>query len=252
MALASKNKGNKETEEKTKAAVDKKAAATDKKAAATDKKAAATKTPDKSESKDVATRENAALPAVGKLMGLVLDDMSNVIPVEAVTFGTLPMIKASQGALKCEKVSLGKQIEFSIVSYHNQFAITPNENNADTSYCKFSYDGEELNDGSGTTVKEHIAYLKEEGFPKAAAKRYIEVVGILEDADEESDEIGNMVMLSLSPMSVKQFDRYKLQTTVKVKQGKVEEDSVGNVLITAKPQSFGSNDFTIMTFSNRE
>lgn len=196
--------------------------------------------------KSVATRPSTAVGFAGKVQ-LALKEYQDALP--PIDFGTLPRIKASQGALICDDEVLGKQAEVSIVSFNNSFAITPNENNADSSYCKFSYDNNELNDGSGTSVQDHLAYLRSEGFANAASKRYVEVVCMLDDADEDHDEIGNMVQLSLSPQSVKQFERYQLQTTIKLGKNEVTPEQASRVVLTAKTKTFGKNTFTLVTFS---
>lgn len=253
MALASKNKSNgekvakKATEEAANEAKESEATKTEESEAVISEKGKAAAS-EKGKAVTVKKKGDHKMVKGGGGMELVLKECADQLP--PIEFGTLPMVKASQGALVCEGDSLGKRIEFIVVSFNDKFAVTPNENNADSSYCKFSYDNVELSDGTGTTVKEHIAYLQEEGYDKACSKRYLEVVGILEDSDEDHDEIGNMVVLNLSPMSVKQFERYRLQSTVKIKQGKLEESQVNDLVVTAKTQTFGSNTFTIMTFSN--
>lgn len=100
------------------------------------------------ETKEVATRPQAAVPAFGAQFQLALGEYKDQIP--PVEFGILPRVSASQGALVCEGESLGKEAYVTILSFNDSFAITPNENNADSSFCKFSYDNDVLNDGSST------------------------------------------------------------------------------------------------------
>ena len=205
-------------------------------------------TAEEASTKEVAVHKPAAAPATfGTQFQLALGEYKDQIP--PVEFGTLPRLNASQGALVCEGESLGKTAVITMLSFNDSFAITPNENNADSSYCKFSYDNHVLNDGSGKTVADHLAYLRDEGFENAASKRYVEVVCMLDDADEDHDEIGNMVQVSLSPQSVKQFERYQLGCTVRLKQGKVSPEELGQVRLTAKTKTFGKNTFTLISFS---
>lgn len=237
--------------------------AKDKDAKAPAKEKATKKTPDVQEPEvqtpEPETTQEAATPAVidnkpggvpatfGAQFQLALGEYKNQIP--PVSFGTLPRVVASQGSLVCEGETMGKTGIVSILSFNDSFAITPNENNAESSYCKFSYDNEYLNDGSGVLVSDHLKYLREEGFKDAAAKRYVELVCMLEDCDEDHDEIGNMVQVSLSPQSVKQFERYQLGCTIKIKQGKVKPEDLSQVKLTAKTKTFGSNTFTLISFS---
>jgi len=203
----------------------------------------------KREEKAVAVKKKAAAPAK---VGIVkpLDAFENALP--PIDFGTLPRVNAKQSEIYCEDGSLGKNIEVTILSFNNSFAVSPNDNAAPKDACKFSYDGVELNDGSGTTVAEHLAMLKEDGWEKAAAKRYVEVIAMLDDAETDSEEIGGMVQLSLSPQSVKQFDRYQLGCMVKLAHGTIEAESLSRMRVTAKVKTFGSNTFTMMQFSSAD
>jgi hypothetical protein len=230
------------------AAAEKALAAAKAKAAAGKKAAAPTK---ESEIKAVATRETAAPPAVRQaITGMVLESLENKLP--ALDFGTLARFKASPMGIKGEEGSLGKTCQVTIVSYNNTFAVAPNQDGAPKDMCKFSTDGVNLNDGSGL-VADHVAFLKEEGYEKAASKRYVELIAILDDAENDHEEIGNMVTFSLSPMSVKAFERYRLQSTVKLGMNpNLSEESLARVTITAKPKSFGNKDFTMLDFKAAE
>jgi len=196
--------------------------------------------------------KGAALPpaVAGQIIGMALSELKNVIP--ALDFGTLPRFRASAAGIKGEEGTLGNVCTVTIVSYNDQFVISPNEDAAPKELCKFSLDGVNLSDGSGT-VADHIQMLKEEGYEKAASKRYNDLIAILEDAEKEHDEIGNMVTFSLSPMSVKSFERYQLQSTVKMRMNPaLTIASVSRVKITAKPKSFGKKDFVMLDFSAAE
>lgn len=197
--------------------------------------------------KVVATKSQAAAPAVrSAFVGVALSGMKDVIPV--LDFGTLPRFKATPAGIKGDDGPLGQWCEGTIVSYNDQFAVSPCADGAPKEYCKFSVDGVNLADGSGL-VADHIKMLKEEGYDKAACKRYNDLIIILEDAEKEHEELGNMVTFSLSPMSVKAFERYQLQTTVKIGMGVATEEAAKKIRITAKDGSFGNKDFKYFTFS---
>ena len=199
------------------------------------------------EEKAVAVKKQAAPPAVkNAFVGVALSGFKNAIP--ALDFGTLPRFKASPAGIKGDEGSLGQWCEATIVSYNDQFAVAPNEDGAPKELCKFSGDGVNLSDGSGT-VADHLAMLKEEGYGKAACKRYNDLIVILDDAEKEHDEIGNMVTFSLSPMSVKAFERYQLQTTVKIGMRTMTEEAAQKIRITAKDKSFSGKDFKCFDFS---
>ena len=198
--------------------------------------------------KAVATKTAAAAPALkSTFTGMALASKENALP--ALDFGTLPRFKASPAGIKGEEGSLGKTCEVTVVSYNNTFAVAPNEDKAPKELCKFSTDGVHLNDGSGL-VADHVQFLKEEGYEKASSKRYVELIAILDDAENDHEELGNMVTFSLSPMSVKSFERYRLQASVKLGMNpSLTEEGFARVRITAKPKSFGNKDFVMLDFS---
>lgn len=201
-----------------------------------------------SETTAVAVKETT-LPSVapGKLV-LALDECKDATtPYE---FGALPRITAEQGTLLCDKEDLGNQIEITIISYNDAYTIAPNDNDAPGDLCRYSYDGVNLNDGSGMTVEEWIAELRPE-YPKAGSTHRYEIIALLNDAIEDHDEIGSVVQLSLSNQSAKQFDRYKLNSAMKLQQGTVDEDGVKQVTVTAKTKTFNFT-FTMMRFSVTE
>lgn len=189
----------------------------------------------------------AGVPTRRNKTVLALEELAYALPV--IPFGTLPLIKLSQGSFIIEGDDLGDQITFTIKSYNNTFVISPNDNKADTSFCKYSDDNQYLNDGSNRTVKEYIEYLHDAGFPDAGSKRYLEVVGILDAAEIDNEEIGNIVVLTLSPQSVKKFEGYQLQTTVKIQLGQVAVEDAARVVITARKKQYeAKKNFTLGVF----
>lgn len=224
-----------------------------------EQKAAATKLAKKETEKEVAETpaevppettavavKKQTLPGTQTKLVLALDSCKDVI--EPCEFGMLPRVTASQGALICDGEELGKQIEITIMSYNESFAVAPNESEAPKELCKFSYDNVVLNDGSGITVDEHLNYLRGEGYKNAASKQYFEIIAMLDDAEEDHDEIGSVVQLSLSPQSVKQFNRYKLNTAMKIRSGAYTEEDAKKVTVTAKTKTFAYT-FTMMRFA---
>jgi len=205
-------------------------------------------TSEQTRTKAVATKKAAGLPAMkGTFADVALASLKNKIP--ALDFGTLPRFKASPAGIKGEEGSLGKTCQITVVSFNDQYAVSPNEDGAPKEMCKFSPDGITLSDGSGT-VADHITMLKGEGYSKASSKRYVDLIAILNDAEKDHDNIGDMVTFSLSPMSVKSFERYQLQTTVKMSMNPaITQETAAQVTITAKPKDFGGKEFTMFEFS---
>ena len=203
---------------------------------------------DAPETKEVVVKKKGNVPATTGTPVNVIKDYENALP--PVEFGTLPRIKASNGEfLDDENNSLGKEFEFTLISFNDNWAITPNVNDVSANkFCRFSYDGNELNDGSGTTVEEWMDELRGEGFENPSKKKYIEVVCILDDAEDDNENIGEMVQLSLSPQSVKKFDAYKLQCMVKMAKGMITAEDASKITAKARNKTFGTNTFTVFTF----
>jgi len=191
----------------------------------------------------VVEKTHAQAPTLTKFAA-ALSDVENAL--EPVEFGTLPIVKANLGELHLEDEPLGKEIVVSIVSFNDRFAVSPNDNDAPNNLCKFSFDGEVCTDG--TLVRDHLETLREEGWNKAAVKKYLDVIAILGNAEEETEEIGNIVVLSLSPQSVKAFTRYRLGVSVRIGNGELDPDQAKRVIVQAKNKTFGTNKFTCMAF----
>ena len=203
-----------------------------------------------------------AMPATKGQFAVIYDALVDVIP--PVDFGILTRLKASNGSiLTGDNDDLGKTIEIELYSVSHKYVTSPQGNNkAARALCKFSadpdnipgyWDDEEeewVNDGvTVTAVRDYITWLKKEhGYTKAGTKHYLELLCMLRDADEDNDAIGQMVQISLSPQSVKQFTGFGLHTTLKVNAGQLNPDDAKVFKLTAKMQSFDSNDFTIFTF----
>ena len=263
MALASKKRGNKapaKTPMKTQAALKKAETASETPDETTVKEAAtkfqaetkAAKTTEASpipvpeKSKQV-TIKTQTLPASHEKMVLALDCCKNA--TEPYDFGALPRITSEQGALLCDKENLGNQIEITVLSYNDAFTVAPNDKDAPGELCRYSYDGVTLNDGSGISVDEHVAELRGLGYKKAGATHRYEIIALLDDAVEDHDEIGSVVQLSLSNQSAKQFDRYKLNSAVRIRKGELTEEDAAKVTVTAKTKTFAFT-FTMMRFSS--
>jgi len=182
---------------------------------------------------------------IGSAIALSLYNFKGALPT--LKFGTLPRIKASQGALWEGSNSLGSSISVELISFNDSFAISPCEDKAPKNLCKFSSDGVNLNNGTGT-VDSWIAHLREMGYSNASSKRYLDMVCILEDAEKDNENIGSMVTLSLSPQSVNQFERYCLNATVAKSRGE-DDNAYRKMKITARTKTFDTNMFTLMTFS---
>lgn len=200
----------------------------------------------------VVKKQGAALaPITGGKFNFIVDTFKDI--VEPLEWGTIPKITAKQGMFfDNDKNSLGNELEFTLVSFNSSFRVDPNAGNDDKDafkdHARYSHDNVTLNDGSGVTVAEYLAELKE-SYPRATVKEYFELLVILNDSIEENENIGNMVQLSLSPESVKQFKSYKMQSTVKVARKVITPEQVPEMTAKAKIIN-GDFTYTIFTFKN--
>lgn len=195
------------------------------------------------------TVKTQSMPVTPGKLVLALDDCKDA--TTPYPFGALPRVTAEQGTLLCDKENLGPEIEITVLSYNDAYTIAPNDNDAPGDLCRYSYDGVVLNDGTGQTVDEYIEELRQMNYKNAGATHRYEVIALLDDAVEDHDEIGSVVQLSLSNQSAKQFDRYKLNTAMKLRQGLLTEEGAKKVTVTAKTKTF-SFTFTMMRFAPTE
>lgn len=199
--------------------------------------------------------------AVSLTAGTALKKLQNVIPtedLEALGFGTFPRITAGTDGFSVNKdeLSLGKKIKFQVMSWNYIWLVTAGENNAEANkLIKSSHDGINL-DGNEGTIEKYVAWLKSEGYEKAASKQYVEVYGFLlaynevqKDGSLKLLEIGEddrqIHQVSLSPKSVGQWGRYMLESAMKPS---TQSDTV---VMTAVKKVNGPNTYGMATFSSK-
>jgi hypothetical protein len=118
----------------------------------------------------------------------------------------------------------------------------------------YSTDGKVI-DETGELVTDYVRKLKDdEGYEDAACKHYVELVGILNGSAKDSEYEGQLVMISLSPQSRKQFEGYRLQRSVQIRMGRIDAESHGseNLKLNAESKKMGSNTFTLVKFKAAE
>jgi len=190
-----------------------------------------------------ATTTAAAAPAVNTgPPQIALEDARNVMIME---FGTLPRLKAEQGTVvDQDENELGNWVEIEVYSFNSRYTITPNDKDASTELVKFSLDGVELDDGSGILVADYLRELKEDGWSKAEAREYYEIVGPLLACEGKSNYIEDVVQIQCSPTSRKSFDAHRMQMTFKIARGKAPAGSEKFVRFTATAKKSGNNKWT--------
>jgi hypothetical protein len=197
-------------------------------------------------------RPTAVATTGGLGLASPLDSLQNNIPPGELEFGSIPRYTASNGLIQdSDKNKIGTWMQFEPVSWNDLFMLAPGDNDAESKeYLKFSYDEVMCNDGS-MTMAEALQAAKQADYKDAKVKKYIELFGILLSAEklpENDGALGKMVMLSLSPQSVKLWNGFKIQSAVQVKMGRLQPEDLK--LITAKVivKDFGGNTFSCFDF----
>lgn len=200
----------------------------------------------------IAVAKSAGLPALGGKFQNLYKPLKDALP--ALGFGTLPRFTGSQGKISAKdsgkKEDLGESIDISLLSYHDEFVISPGEDSDEaTKAVRYSLDGVTI-EGTGESVETYLEKLRTvDGYENASVKRYVQLIGILERSDKKSSYLGNMVQVSLSPQAAKAFDAFMLQESVKASRGTGSVEGADRLTITAESRSNGKNDFTLLITS---
>lgn len=208
--------------------------------------------------KTVAPAKTAALVTAPKQGGLVASvapkvNMNHVKDLKdkfTVQYDSLAQLQASQGQFMDREsgLSLGSELLFELLSYQEQFVVSPNDDKAGKDMVRYSSDGVTCSDG--TDVKQHLADLRELGWANARVNsRYI-IVGALLAAEKSDKMDGVLVQIDLSPKSRSQFDRYLIQSAFDLAKGKITE-AQATVLDVSAEVAKNTNDkiYTVVKFA---
>ena len=167
-----------------------------------------------------------------------------------VQYDSLAQLQASQGQFMDREsgLSLGAELLFELLSFQEQFVVTPNDNRATKEVVRYSSDGITCSDG--TDVKQHLADLRELGWANARVNaRYI-IVGSLLAAEKTDSMDGTLVQIDLSPKSRSQFDRYLIQSAYDLAKGLITEAQSTVLDLTAQVAKNAKGDiYTVVKFN---
>lgn len=167
-----------------------------------------------------------------------------------VQYDSLAQLQASQGQFMDREsgLSLGAELLFELLSFQEQFVVTPNDNRATKEVVRYSSDGITCSDG--TDVKQHLADLRELGWANARVNaRYI-IVGSLLAAEKVDSMNGTLVQIDLSPKSRSQFDRYLIQSAYDLAKGLITEAQSTVLDLTAQVAKNAKGDiYTVVKFN---
>ena len=166
-----------------------------------------------------------------------------------VDYNTLSPIKLTNGNFveRETNATLGDTIVFDLLSFQDSYTISPNEDKAPMETLKFSDDGITCKDG--TLVADHIAYLKEQGYDKAAAKHRMVVVGAVKSASKTDKLNDSLVQFDLSPETRVLFDRFRATTGYLVSKGRLTSEQASKVKGVCRLVTKGTNTYTVADFT---
>lgn len=167
-----------------------------------------------------------------------------------VDFNTLDALILSNGNLLLRegKKSVGDSIQLELMSYQDSYVVAPQDDKAPVSVVRFSNDGITCTDGV-TSVKEHLHWLQTNGYPKAALKSRVIIVGAVEKCAKNPDLIGTLVQIDLSPASRAQWLRYEANAMYKYQKALATKEGLRHIKVQAEIATAGSNTYTLAIFS---
>lgn len=192
----------------------------------------------------------APVPLSGHALALagargVFAAYNNALPVD---FNTLDQLIATNGNFvdRETKTVLGDKVTFTLLSYQDSFVVSPEDDAAPKEAVRFSNDGVTCSDG--TDVKEHLVFLKENGYPGARLKARVVVVGALKSASKTDKFNGKLVQFDLSPASRTLWLRFAANTTYGLSAGRITREQMENVSAEALLKSRGNDTYTVAEF----
>jgi len=170
-----------------------------------------------------------------------------------VQYNSLAQITATQGNFgdRESNTNFGDRVVFELMSYQNQFVISPNDDKAPKDLVRYSDDGITCSDG--TDVKEWLSELKGIGWNNARINQRYILVGALISADKTDKFNGSLMQIDLSPKSKDQFDRYILQSAYNIGKGLVTaEDAKILEMRTEIATNSNNQKYTLVKFSTHK
>ena len=206
----------------------------------------ATATDDNVKSSTLTETKTSAVAVANKVDLHVMNSYKDAMKVE---YNTLDQIIATNGNFMDRESNtvLGDTVVFTLLSFQDSYVVSPNDDNAPDDVVRYSDDGIVCSDG--TDVQAHLAFLKENGFPKASLKERAVVVAAVESAAKTDKFNGQLVQLDLSPSSRTMWKRYMANVAYGLSIGTVTADKVNRVKAETALKQKGTNTFTQVQFS---
>lgn len=178
----------------------------------------------------------------------VLATLENRLP--PVGFGEGVRLVGSNGNLMDgDKALLGESIDLLLLSWNRRWVVSPGTESGDAEgkeKARYSLDG--VTTSQGENLQDYLQSLKEDGYPKAAVKEYVDLFGVLTGAKKPSKHIDDSVTVSLAPSSAKGFMALRRNLVVKGMMGKLPVSLTAEMglplRVTTEVKSAGSLTWT--------
>jgi hypothetical protein len=175
-------------------------------------------------------------------------EFENSITVEYNQFSQIIATNGNFVDRETNKV-LGDTVVFELLSYQNSYVVSPNDDKAPIEVLRFSADGITCSDTDKTPVKDHLIWLRENGYPQASLKERVVVVGLVESAAKTDEFNDTPVQFDLSPKSRVMWVRYLSTAAMMVSRGKLTKEGAARVKATAQlATSSNKENFTQARF----
>lgn len=207
-----------------------------------------------------------AVPTPRKSLGEVLGskfktalvEYENVIDPSALEFDTFPNVTVGLDGFSVGDRDLGKKVKIRLMSWNKRYIVTAAEDNEEANaLVKFSLDGKVLDDDPSVSVAQRIAFLKAEGYEKAAMKEYYQLYGFLlaesagsNDLKELAVDDQMLVGVQCPPRSIAQFQRYQIEMGIKVSSGAITTPP-DELVLTQSKEKGKSKSYAKILFSNK-
>lgn len=178
-----------------------------------------------------------------------MDAVKNLKNMYPVNYDSLAQVIAGQGRFseRESKTNLGSELVFELMSYQDQFVVSPNDDKAPKDLVRYSSDGVVCSDG--TLVADHLAELKSMNWKNARVNQRYILVGALISAEKSDKFNGTLMQIDLASKSKGQFDRYLIQSAYAIGKGRITEDGAKVVKLVAEVVSNSMNQqYTLVKF----
>lgn len=176
-----------------------------------------------------------------------MDGMKDALRVD---WDTLNRLKASQGRIAFGDVNLGEWIEFSLLSWQDNYLVSPGSDTDEAkALAKYSDDGKTIKD-TGEDINAYMQRLKDMGYTDCRlGKRCVLAFELIDcDKDAAVDE-GMLFQCDLAPTSRAAFERYRIQSALDIGKSRATGDDVIRIRATATIKKNGKNEYTQLDFT---